>query len=740
MASAFERLHKTVQHVLWDMKWTQLHKFQADTIHTWFDTSSDILIMANTAGGKTEAAFLPILSQIAPDNASGSIRALYVSPLKALINDQFRRLEELCNRSEIPVHRWHGDVGAAAKASLLKKPSGVLLITPESLESLLMKHARHVPFLFRTLDAIVIDELHVFLNNERGTQLRCQLARLNDLRNGLSTSRRVGLSATIGDVKSATQWLSGISFNDTSVIESKKASDIELLLKSFVTDESKLVQDSIDDSSNFQIVDHILANFLNKTNLIFCNRKSLIEELADALARICEKRHTPNQFIVHHGSLSKDIREDAEAALKSSRSCTAICSSTLELGIDIGNVDTVGQIGPPSSVSSLKQRLGRSGRRDKPGRLFMYIPLLKPKDSLKMPDALYPDLIQAIALIELMVGSENESKWIEPPDANVSDFSTLIQQIMAIIFERGGINAAKLYELTCSTDTFGRVSTGLFMEVLRDLGKSEVIEQTSNGDLILGLKGEQITSHYSFFAAFATPVSYEVYSPKSHVGSVDGTFGYYQPDQYMLLAGKRWRIIDVDEAAKKIMVEMSHGKQLVRWHGDQGAVHHRIRERMFNILNGTITPAWLESTSTAALAEARATFKNLCLGQKRIIAVGKDLFFFTWTGTRVHNTIHLILKSQGLQSINYNICFQFGDGITGENIAIALRDFLRNPKDAITLVNSACGDTIPPVGKHGHLLSETLKARAYAAKYLDIDGTLIFLDTFQSLAFEKDSF
>ena len=724
MTSAFERLHKTIQHVLWDMNWTQLHKFQTETIHTWFDTKNDLLIMANTAGGKTEAAFLPILSQLAQDNASGSIRVLYVSPLKALINDQFRRLEELCNRSEIPVHRWHGDVSAAAKASLLKKPSGVLLITPESLESLLMKHAREIPFLFQMLNAVVIDELHVFLNNERGTQLRCQLTRINDLRRGLSKSRRVGLSATIGDINSAKQWLSGNLFESTSVIESKKASDIELLLKSFITDESMLAQNEMDNPGLFQIAEHILKHFQNRTNLVFCNRKSLIEELADALARICEKQHIQNQFIVHHGSLSKDIREDAETMLKSGKPSTAICSSTLELGIDIGNVDSVGQIGPPSSVSSLKQRLGRSGRRDNPARLFMYIPILKPNDSLKLPYALYPDLIQAIALIELMVGSENEEKWIEPPDVNISDFSTLIQQILAIIFERGGINAAKLYELTCSTGTFGDISTQLFMEILCDLGKSDVIEQTSNGDLILGLKGEQITSQYSFFAAVATPVSYEVYSPKSHIGSVDGTFGYYQPDQYMLLAGKRWRITDVDEVSLKIMVEMSRGKQLVKWHGDQGAIHNKVREKMFNILNDSDIPTWLEPNSAGALTEARAAFRNLELDQNRCVNQGKDLFFFTWTGTRIHNTINLILRSEGLLSFDSNICLSIGGNVTSDHIFSALNRFLSNPIDEITLLDNVFGSNVPPVGKYGYLLSQKLKSKAYAAKFLDLHSAL----------------
>jgi len=202
--SAFQRLNPIIQEELYRMKWTALRSIQVDAIHEIIGGNKHLIISANTAGGKTEAAFLPILSEIVEDHKS-SVRALYVGPLKALINDQFRRLEELCERAEIPVHKWHGDVGQSKKHQVLKSPGGVLLITPESIESLFINHPDKLDRLFSHLSFIVIDEMHAFLGTERGAQLRSLLARLTQRAN--HHVRIIGLSATLGDMTSAQKWV-----------------------------------------------------------------------------------------------------------------------------------------------------------------------------------------------------------------------------------------------------------------------------------------------------------------------------------------------------------------------------------------------------------------------------------------------------------------------------------------------------------------------------------------------------
>ena len=202
---AFDRLHPSLQEALYRMRWTKLRQIQVDAIHEVFDGTGDLIIAARTAAGKTEAAFLPILSRML-EKPSAGIRAVYVGPLKALINDQFSRLEELCQEAEIPVHKWHGDVSSSPKRRLLEQPSGVLLITPESIESLFVNHAQRLTSVFSALGFIVIDELHSFIGTERGAHLRSLVCRL--AAKSREPVRRAGLSATLGpEIDSARRWL-----------------------------------------------------------------------------------------------------------------------------------------------------------------------------------------------------------------------------------------------------------------------------------------------------------------------------------------------------------------------------------------------------------------------------------------------------------------------------------------------------------------------------------------------------
>lgn len=732
MSGAFERLHKTIQNILWDMKWTQLFGFQVEAINAWLDKKADILLMANTASGKTEAAFLPILSELAEDKAEGSIRVIYIGPLKALINDQFQRLEELCRRSDIPVHRWHGDVGTNRKKQLIKNPAGILLITPESMESLLMRKGRDGNRLFRKLDAIVIDEVHVFIDSERGRQLASQINRIDVIRKSFPRVRRVGLSATIGDENLAGQWLSGDDKIQPVIIKSTKSNDVELLLKTFIEEPAIINKpqqpkqsDNTESDGLFSVAEHILKNFFNKTNLVFCNRKKDVETLADILTNLCKRKKLQNEFMVHHGSLSKQFREDVESELKSNRPCTAICSSTLELGIDVGDVDSIGQVGPPHSVNALKQRIGRSGRREnKPSRLFMYVPVAKCTDKSPLPDQLYPELIQAIALVELMVGRSEKGSWVEPPDKCVEDYSTLIQQTLSLIVERGGIDAKEMYQLLCSENTFGDITVKRFTQLLRDLGASDLIEQTRSGEIILGLAGEQLANHYDFYAAFDTPNSYQVLSNLGPIGTVEGPFGFYQSGQFMLLGGKRWRISNVDEDRKAIFVDSARGKKLVQWYGGSGNIHKRVRKKMLEILQDVEVPVWLEQNSQQVLRWARNTLKNSGLNEQSIIMEGKELHIFTWAGSRGHNTINMLFKASGIDNwdiVDSGICLSISKtGFSKADVEDVLNDFCKTKIDPVSLVKQAFDEEIPAVGKHGLYLSQELRAHAYAAKYIDI--------------------
>ena len=736
MATAFERLDSNIQRVLWDMKWEALRDFQVHTIEAWFDRKSDLVLMADTASGKTEAAFLPILSTIAPDKGASSIRVLYVGPLKALINDQFRRVEDLCKRAEIPTCRWHGDVGAEKKHKLLKEPSGILLITPESLEALLMRRGRELRRLFSKLEAVVVDELHSFLDSERGRQLSSQLTRLDKVLESKHRPRRVGLSATIGDKSVAESWVSAGATVPAETIQSSTGRDVELLIKTFVheaytppaspatdsesedeREEAGAKPKKPDESSGLvSIAQHVFSNMKGKTNLVFCNSKSTIEKLADLLRRVSERDRIPNEFLVHHGSLSKQIRESVEAELQSQRSCTALCSSTLEMGIDVGVVDSIGQVGPPFSVNALKQRLGRSGRRaDQPSRLWLYVdvPKRSPKDPLH--DRLYPDLLQSVAMVDLML-----QKWVEPPLSNDQDLSTLTQQVLSCIVQSGGIRAKDAYALLQKSPAFNQIWPQVFATLLKDLGSADLIEQAKNDDLILGLEGEKLCGHYDFYAAFETTEEYQVVSTSRHVGSIDFMPGFYQVGDVIILAGRRWEIIQIDDKKKVLSVKPSRKGRPLLWFGGGGPIHKRIREQMRDLLLGDQGRQWLTQASLDVLSWARDAAKDANLQKTQWVNDGAELYAFTWTGSRANHTLRLACRVAGFEPLDRGICLTFSNHITMDALKAVLKKFVAAPPSPEQVALDAYGEEVPAVGKHGLFLSNPLRARAYAAKHLNV--------------------
>jgi ATP-dependent Lhr-like helicase len=410
MTSAFELLAPPIQQILWRMGWTHLRPLQERSILALLKGNQDLVLAARTASGKTEAAFLPILSQIS-QQPLGSIRSVYIGPLKALINDQFRRLEELCEFAEIPVHKWHGDGSGDKKRRLFDRPSGVLLITPESLESLFVNRNSRLAQVFHSLSFVVIDELHALLGKERGSQLRSQLFRLQ--RYTHNPFRIVGLSATIGDLPAAAQWLRP---DNPAQVEIQKDDSttktiryrINSYLKTPPPQDEGVEAESQDPESLFTDIHEV---FRGSKNLIFANSRSKVEELTDRLNELGRQHGMEEEFLIHHGSLSRQIREDTERLMQGARPYTAVCSTTLELGIDIGNVRAVGQLGPCHSVSSLVQRLGRSGRRDdEPHQMRIFIVEEKVQERSPLAARLYPQLLQAIAMTELL-----QERWVESP-------------------------------------------------------------------------------------------------------------------------------------------------------------------------------------------------------------------------------------------------------------------------------------------------------------------------------------
>jgi ATP-dependent Lhr-like helicase len=715
----FRRLHRKLQEPLYRMRWTSLRPIQEEAIPEILDGRGDLILSARTAAGKTEAAYLPILSRMV-DDPGGGVRAIYAGPLKALINDQYLRLEDLCERAEIPVHRWHGDVGQAAKGRLLEEPSGVLLITPESIESLFVNHAERLPAMFGRLAFVVIDELHSFLGTERGAHLRSLIARLSA--KSREPVRRVGLSATLGDLDAARRWLRPGDPGRVRTIEGEEEKTIRLKVSgypraSLAGDDGESSGEGGDPSRADPLMSDVFDAFVDRTALIFANSKRRLELCADFARRESERRGIPDRFRIHHGSLSKAEREATEDALRSGRPTAAFCSSTLELGIDVGNVEAIGQIGAPWSVGSMAQRLGRSGRREgEASEMRVFIEDEEPGPQAGLVDRLHPELLQAIAMAELMLGS-----WCEPPEVDRLHLSTLVQQVLSLVAESGGARADQIFSALVQGGPFANVDQPTLVQVLRDMGAADFIEQTPEGALILGLRGEAIVRRHDFYVAFRFTDDYRVLYQGRHVGDVTMAPGL-DADGFVILAGRRWKILGVDRNRRVVEVEPSSGGRVPWFRGTPGPdVHPKVRETMRALLGRRDTPTYLDPDAVAMLASARASASESGLLDRSFVEDGPRLIWFTWTGTRIQRTLAGLGRHfGGLDPHDEGIALTF-EKATEPRVREVYREFLTRCPTAEEL---AAHFPDRAQEKYEPFLSEPLQARVFARHCLDLDGAI----------------
>ncbi len=716
---AFDRLDPGLRQKLWDLKWPTLRPLQVDAIHALMDTAGHALITAGTASGKTEAAFLPILSLIQTPPPR-SVAVLYIGPTKALINDQFGRVEDLCDHLQVPVHRRHGDVSAAKKDDLTNHPAGVVLTTPESLESLFINRSGKIQALFRDLRFVVIDELHAFLGAERGVHLRSLLYRLDAVTE--KPPRIVGLSATLGGPRIAAAFLDPVHPDRVVVVTGDGAeSELKLRLHVYESTGRDPAEDGEDDTpaEKWSVAEDLVTYCADQANLIFANTRSDVETYADLCKRIAERKGLPSQFLVHHGSLSTDTREEAEATLKGSkksgRPVTAFCSSTLEMGIDIGNVKMVGQLGAPRSVASLKQRLGRSGRTPGAPRIlrgFLECTPALPDSSLF--DRLQLPLVQTIAVTELLIAG-----WVEPPKPPRCDLSTLIQQVISVIAEKGAATAAGLLQMLCKGGAFADVPSNLFARLLRQLASRDVIEQTGQGDLILGLLGETIRKDRAFYSAFKTSDAFAVLHDGEKVGSVDSAPAV---GEHLLLGGRRWHVTDVDDTQRAIYVKPAGGYKKPVYTGGGGSLHPRLVQSMRDVLAAKTPYLYLDKTGEVLLDSARqAAAISGILGDQLVSLESSATAALSWTGTDAHQTLVAMFESQHLTAVDETVAVRVAASM--DSVIAASRRLLANPPSPLQLA-----PLIPDYSprKYDYLLGE-LVHHSIAAEIVDLPAATAVL-------------
>ena len=647
----FDRYAPFIQDYIYRSGWQSLRAVQNAAGDAIFNTEDNVLLTASTASGKTEAAFFPILSLLEED-PSATVGVLYIAPLKALINDQFGRLEELCEEAGIPVTRWHGDASQTKKRKLLRKPAGILQITPESLESLLINKHMEIPSLFGDLRFIVIDEIHSLLRGDRGWQTFCLIERLCALAG--CSPRRIGLSATIGNPQDAGKFLAAGSGRGTVIPKFDGGREVwRLSMEHFFNsgpqaDEGKAdlvetppMEEATDTAPKAADpgVGYIFEHTRGKKCLIFTNSREECESVCQQLRQYCEVNHEPDRFLIHHGNLSASYRESAEEEMKDDGSLMSVCATaTLELGIDIGKLERAFHIDAPFTVSGFLQRLGRTGRRGDPSEMWFVMREEHSEARAMLPDMIPWNLIQGIALVQLYI----EERFVEPPRMERLPFSLLYHQTMSTLASCGEMTPGELASRVLPLAAFRRVTQEDFRTLLLHLLEIDHISRTENGGLILGLSGERITNSYKFYAVFQENVEYTVRTGSEQLGTI------VKPPPVgdkIAIAGRVWVVEEVDHQRREVYCTLVKGN-IPAYFGDvAGDIHDRILERMFRVLEEDKGYPYLMRHAVARLGEARDSFRKSGMDKRPLIHLGGKMWaLFPWLGSYTFLALERFLK------------------------------------------------------------------------------------------------
>lgn len=729
----YSRYAPFIQDFIYNNSWESLRAIQVAAGDAIFNTDDNVLLSASTASGKTEAAFFPILTLFTEDMPS-SVGAVYIGPLKALINDQFTRLNDLCAEAEIPVWHWHGDVSQSHKNKLLEKPSGILQITPESLEALLLHKHAAISRLFGDLRFIVIDEVHSLMRGDRGGQTLCLIERLSKMA-GVNP-RRIGLSATIGDLETTGEFLSSGTGRKTAIpkIEAKGlkwrlsmehffVSGPEASADKDITEALPVLEVPTDTAPKYADpgIGYIFEHTRGKKCLIFVNSREECEAVTTTLRQYCEEKHEPDRFLIHHGNLSSSYRETAETVMKDDEQFqTTVTTATLELGIDIGRLERAFQIDAPFMVSSFLQRMGRTGRRDLPPEMWFVIREEMPEQRALFPATIPWMLLQGVALVQLYL----EERWVEPPKLDRLPFSLLYHQTMSTLASCGEMSPAALASRVLSLSYFYRITQDDFKVLIRHLIEIKHIQKIENGGLIIGLAGERITNTFKFYAVFKENEEYTVRYASQELGTIVLP---PPPGEKIALAGHVWIVEEVDHKRHLIYCEPVKGKVPAYFGQVPGDINTRVLERMKKALCEDLNYPYLMKNAVARLSDTRHSAANSGIDNENLICLGGDMWcLFPWLGTYAFFAIERFIKIKcapllritGMDS-SRPYFIQFKMKATKEEFFRVLSEMEKQPLDPMELVYPK---EIPLFEKYDEFLPVSLVKKGFAYGILDIDG------------------
>ena len=623
---SYHMLSEPIRRFIRDKGWESLRPIQNAAITKIMGSEDNYILVSRTASGKTEAAFLPILSKV--NFMDRGIQVLYISPLIALINDQFARVEDLCKYLDVKVTKWHGEANRTIKEKLVKDPSGIILITPESLEAMFVNRPYQVKALFSDLAYVVIDEIHSFIGTDRGIQLQSILSRLQQVNN--SRFSIVGLSATMSEVN---KFLEVKSFtgevDHTKILIDRTPKEINAVFRFFKAEGEELPLELLKD---------LYRETKDSKVLVFPNSRGRAEEVAVKLKKISDKISGHPNYFSHHSSVDRQVREYVEYFAKNNKhqSFCISCTSTLELGIDIGSVDEVVQIDSTHSIASLIQRVGRSGRKDgQQSNLFLYA-----TDRWS--------LLQSIACWLLY-----KDGFIEPPQMTEKPFDILLHQALSITKGYSGLPISELIDQLAENSTFRAIDRSEIREIIDHLIEIDLLEKLRQ-EVIIGVEGEKVVNSRNFYSMFQSEDNFKVVNAGNNIGEVP-----YSPqlveNENILLAARIWKIKFVDNQAKRVEVIPAHDGKKPIFFGGAGAIHPKVREKMFEVLYSSEPYDFLDEPSAIEINILRKDFSVFAINdqsyQRPLKVSEKKLELFTFTGSRINRTIQFLFDMAGISTI-----------------------------------------------------------------------------------------
>ena len=608
--SAYSLLSKTIQKKVYDLRWEAFTPIQELAIPNILNGEGHVVLSAATASGKTEAAFLPVLTAI-EKSAVTQLKVLYISPLKALINDQYDRIHKLCEGMNIEIQSWHGDISQYRKKKFTQSPAGILQITPESLESLFVNRKEYLVDFFSELEFVIIDEIHSFMGQARGVQLRSLISRLALFSN--SPVRIIGLSATLGAPDEVKKWCG----SPTEILEDTSRSG-ELLY-------SLMHFPGYQGLKPRKLYEDILDLTAGSKAIVFCNSRAVVEEVTIALNDLAGI----TRFLAHHSSIDKNERLYVEGQMRKSRDTCIVATSSLELGIDIGDMDMVIQIDSTHSVSSLRQRLGRAGRRQGAGQV------------LQLYSTNEISLIKTVAGMELLLDG-----WSEPASGYPLPYDVLFQQLISICAEHDGISYDLLLGLISQNAAFKTLEPQRVADLVEHMVRTDFLERIDGRDeLIIGLESAKLLKGKTFYSVFSATEMYDVFEGTKKIGQLEKT-DVLMPGDTVMLGGRMWLVTEIDDA---VHVQASTTGQPPKFEGGTRAkIADEVAKKMYEVLISSEEFDYLDGAAAALLAEIRENYKGLAKTQRPIFKEGTTYRMEFFAGTQVTNTLVAMMRCLGV--------------------------------------------------------------------------------------------